>query len=396
MVTVMIAIDLQWAFYLFLLVLAAAALLAVTLDRRRFRHPLLARSGAGDAQMGQLLDAAPFGLMLVDHDHRCRYANRAAGDLLSWPARWGPLPEAPWKEALTEDLILAEGEEQPRYRALHLPDGRSLGWWLCPLPRLTLLVLIDRSRQARLERASRAFLGTLSHELRTPLTAILAHMAVVRDEDVAAPVRQNSLAVIQQEAERLARLVQDLLQLGRLEMSDGVERRPLDLTLVAEAAVAEVIVAAEKRSIALSLEAETPLPRVLGDADNLQRAFLNLLDNSVKYSRPGDQVVVRLAPGPEGVRVTIADTGPGIPPEHLPHVTERLYRGRTDVAGSGLGLSAVSEILRQHEATLHVANRETGGVRVDFTLPLAGSRSASGRRWPPAVSSSTHVHSSSS
>jgi two-component system, OmpR family, phosphate regulon sensor histidine kinase PhoR len=379
----MIAVDFQFALYLFLLLVAGAVLFAVALDRRRFRDPLLLRSGAGDAELGRLLDAAPFGLMLLDHDRRCRYANQTAGELLSWPLRWGRLPDAPWRAELVEDLATAQHSGQPHYRALHLPDGRSLTWWLCPLPRLSLLVLADQSRQARLERASRAFLGTLSHELRTPLTAVLAHMAVVRGEDVAEPVREKSLAVVQQEAERLARLVQDLLHLGRLEMSEGVERRPLDLVLVAEATIAEVILAAEKRDIAVSLEAETPLPRVLGDGDSLQRAFLNLLDNSVKYSRPGDSVVVGLSPVPAGVRVTIADSGPGIPPEHLPHVAERLYRGRTDIAGSGLGLSVVAEILRQHEATLHVANRAEGGVLVTFTLPPAGSRTQAS----PAVAS---------
>lgn len=370
----MFAVDLQWALYLFLLVLAGAVLFAVALDRRRFRDPLLARSGAGEAEMGRLLDAAPFGLMLLDCERRCRYANQTAGELLSWPLRWGRLPDAPWRADLVADLATAQDSGQPHYRALHLPDGRSLSWWLCPLPRLSLVVLTDQSRQARLERASRAFLGTLSHELRTPLTAVLAHMAVVRGEEVAAPVRETSLAVVQQEAERLARLVQDLLHLGRLEMSDGVERRPLDLALVVEAAMAEVILAAEKRDIALSLAAETPLPRVLGDADSLQRAFLNLLDNSVKYGRPGDSVVVGLSPAPDGVAVTIADSGPGIPAEHLPHVAERLYRGRTDVAGSGLGLAMVAEILRQHEAVLHIGNRAEGGVLVSFTLPHAGRR----------------------
>lgn len=391
----MIVIDLQWALYLFLLLVAATVLLAVALDRRRFRHPLLVRSGAGDAQMGQLLDAAPFGLMLLDHDQRCRYANQAAGDLLSWPARWGPLPDASWRKELAEDLAVAEQDGHARYRALHLPDGRSLTWWLCPLPRMNFLVLTDQSRQARLERASRAFLGTLSHELRTPLTAILAHMAVVQGEEVTEPVRAQSLAVVQQEAERLARLVQDLLQLGRLEMSDGVERRPLDLVLVAEAALAEVILAAEKRGIALSLETETPLPRVLGEADSLQRAFLNLLDNSIKYGRDGDQVIVRLAPAADGVQVTIVDTGPGIPPEHLPHVAERLYRGRTDLPGSGLGLSVVSEILRQHEATLHLANREAGGIRATFVLPAPGNRPGASRHERLATLPHSHAHSPS-
>lgn len=387
----MLVIDLQWALYLFLLLVAAAVLLAVALDRRRFRDPLLVRSGADETQMGQLLDGAPFGLMLLDHDHRCRYGNRTIGDLFSWPARWGPLPDAPWRPELMEDLALAEQEEQARYRSLHLPDGRNLSWWLCPLPRMNLLLVTDQSRQARLERASRAFLGTLSHELRTPLTAILAHMAVVQGEDVAQPVREQSLAVVQQEAERLARLVQDLLQLGRLEMSDGVQRRPLDLVLVAEAAIAEVILAAEKRDIALSLEAEMPLPRVLGDADNLQRVFLNLLDNSIKYGRQGDEVVVRLAPLAEGVQVTIIDSGPGIPSEHLPHVAERLYRARTDVSGSGLGLSVASEILRQHDAALHLTNRKEGGLRATFVLPQAGSRGRAGRHEHSTALSHSHA-----
>lgn len=370
----MIAFDLQWMIYFLLLLGAGGALFAVALDRRRFRHPLLVRSRAGDEEMGRLLDAAPFGLMLLD-DGACRYANVRAGELLGWRQRWGRLPQGVWRDEMLGDLQQVRRSAEPYYRLLHLPDGRSVSWWLCPLPEVTLAVVNDHSGQARLERASRAFLGTLSHELRTPLAAILAHLAVVQGRDVGVDVRRRSLAVVQQEAQRLARLVQDLLQLGRLEMSENVARRPLDLALVAEAAIAEIIPAAEERGIALSLESEMRLPRVLGDGDSLQRVFLNLLDNSVKYCEEGDEVTVRLTAGEKGVEAAVRDSGPGISPEHLPHVTERLYRGRTDVGGSGLGLALVAEILRQHDSGLHLSNGEDGGVVAHFVLPLPGGGS---------------------
>jgi signal transduction histidine kinase len=135
-----------------------------------------------------------------------------------------------------------------------------------------------------------------------------------------------------------------------------------------------VILVAEERQVEIELIAASPQPRVLADPDRLTQVFLNLLDNAVKYARPGDRVVVELTPRHDRVACTVRDSGPGIPPEHLAHVRERLYRGRTDVEGSGLGLALVDEILRLHRGELEIESHEdaaTTGTTVRFALPIA-------------------------
>ena len=204
------------------------------------------------------------------------------------------------------------------------------------------------------------------------MTAVLAHLDIVQMQEVDEATRQGSLTIIHQELRRLARLVQDMLQLGRLEMGERVEKRPLDIFLVAEAAVAEVILIAEAQNIAISLEAATALPRVPGDGDKLKQVFLNILDNSIKFGRPGDQIKIYLKPETAGVLVTIQDTGPGISPPHVPHVTERIYRADRNSTGSGLGLAIVAEILRLHETRLEIESPgdEETGVKASFLLPV--------------------------
>jgi len=411
----MIALDLKSLLFLILLILGSVIVFSVLLDRRRFRDPLLVRSGAQPDQLVHLFESAPVGLVLLNLQLQTVYANEYARHLLQFNPSTGaersdrspgvalgrskPLAlhsakgrglaprstrqqalapgeslSAPWWPELEHDLatVQAQGQAQPYYRALSLPAGQTISWWICPLPHFHLLFVLDLTHQRRLQKASQTFLSTLSHELRTPLTAVLAHLDIVRKRAVDEQTQAHSLAIIHQEMNRLARLVQDMLRLGNLEMSEEMEKRPLDLLLVAEAAVAEVILLAEEKNIALSLETTGPLPPVPGDADRLKQVFLNVLDNSMKYGRPGDQIAVCLIPEAGGVRVTIQDTGPGIPPEHLPRVVEPLYRVHTNGQESGLGLAIVAEILRLHHAKLEIESPGAGkesGVSVSFLLP---------------------------
>lgn len=370
----MIALPLQTVIFVSLLVLGGVGLAAVAIDRQRFREPLLVRAGIQPELLGQQFDSAPFGLLVLDPGLQVRYANDNARRLLSLDSSLITNDESPWSIELQQDLRNAQASDRSRpfYRVLTMPTGQSISWWICPLPRLTLLFVTDLSRERRLQQASQAFLGTLSHELRTPLTAVLAHLDIVQMREVDEATRQGSLTIIHQELKRLARLVQDMLQLGRLEMSERVEKRPLDLFLVAEAAVAEVILIAEAQDIAISLEATAALPRVSGDEDKLVQVFLNILDNSIKFGRPGDRIKIYLKPETAGVLVTIQDTGPGISPRHLPHVTERIYRADRESTGSGLGLAIVAEILRLHDTRLEIESPgdEETGVKASFLLPV--------------------------
>lgn len=216
-------------------------------------------------------------------------------------------------------------------------------------------------------------LRSLNHEIRTPLTTILTHVEVLRMSGQNNLAQAESLRVIQQEAQRITRLTQDMLDLGQLELTQFLTFKPVDILIVAEEAVAHIFPAAESKNIELDLAMPGSLPRVWGDADRLKQVFLNLLDNAVKYSRPGDRVELILVEGREVINCEVRDTGPGIPDEHLPHVIERWYRGRNDVMGSGLGLSLVEEILKRHNTSLKLESHTSGdqvGTTAFFALSV--------------------------
>lgn len=171
----------------------------------------------------------------------------------------------------------------------------------------------------------------------------------------------------------MARLVNQMLELGRLETSVDIERCLLDPIPLLQQAIAQVAPQAEERGITLSMQITGALPLIVGDADRLMQVLINLLDNVVKYCRPGDQAVVSLQSSAEGVEFAVRDTGPGIPARHLPHLTRRFYRAAPqEIEGSGLGLALVAEIIRRHGGRLEITSCTEGdetGTCVRFILP---------------------------
>jgi signal transduction histidine kinase len=367
-------LDLRWLLFGFLLAMTVASSLAVWLDRQRRGKQEAAFLGLEGMQ--SVLERAPLGWLVLEGPSTYRYANPHARRLLGLSPLVGPFPEANWVPLLEEDRVAArrEGDAAGRYRNVSLSSNLVARWWVTPCDDLDVVFLLDVTAQRQAEQAARDLLNSLSHELRTPLGTILTHSEILLLPDVSEEIRQQSLRLLKAETKRMSRLINHMLALGRLETSAEIERRPVDLLRLAEQAVAQVSPLAEERGIELSLEAETPLPFVVGKPDYLLQVFLNLLDNAIKYSRPGDRAVVSLQRGEGGVECVVRDTGPGIPAEHLPHVARRFYRAAPqEVEGSGLGLSLVEEILRRHGSCLVIESRTEGkerGTNVQFVLPV--------------------------
>ncbi len=225
------------------------------------------------------------------------------------------------------------------------------------------------------DQTTRFLLSDLSHELRTPLATLLTHLEVLRLPQVSEETRQQSVHLMQKEAARMTRLVHNLLELGSLDSGVAIEQRPVNLRAVLDQVMAQIAPQAEERRVALSQEADPAIPLVIGDADRLRQVFLNLLDNAIKYSRPGDRVTVALNQNAsrDGIVCAICDTGPGISAEHLSKITQRFYRvASEEVGGSGLGLALVEEIVRRHRSQLEIESRSEGedtGTCVRFVLP---------------------------
>ena len=244
-------------------------------------------------------------------------------------------------------------------------------------------VLSDRTRERALERMRADFVANASHELRTPLASLIGFVDTLRGPAADDPPAQaRFLQIMAEQGARMNRLIDDLLSLSRIEMTE--HRPPTDKIALAElvqltAASFEPQIAA--RGIALELSIAAELPLVTGDDDQLSQVLQNLMDNAVKYGRQGGTVRITAAAVPPGGRwpmrpgitVEVADDGPGIPREHLPRLTERFYRvdkGRSRaVGGTGLGLAIVKHIINRHRGRLTIESREGKGATFTVWLP---------------------------
>lgn len=230
--------------------------------------------------------------------------------------------------------------------------------------------------------AEQRFLLSISHDLRTPLTSIRGYAEALADGTLT-DVDQGA-AVIRQEAARLERLVRDLLDLARLESRQfRIEPEVVDLAEVARSAAEAAAAGAQARGVAVgfgrgaaagrSPEAVAPKVTVVGDRDRLGQVAANLVENATKFAR--SQVVVSAGEDASGAWLAVADDGPGIAAEDLPHVFDRLYVGRSrptrEEAGSGLGLAIVRELVSLHGGTVHAEAAEGGGTVVVVRLPGA-------------------------
>jgi two-component system sensor histidine kinase BaeS len=226
---------------------------------------------------------------------------------------------------------------------------------------------------ARAESSRREMAADLAHELRTPLAALQAGLEELRDGLVEPDTAR--LAALHEQSRRLGRVVDDLAALSAAENAAlSLHRRVLDLGELTVEAVGVVRPAADAAEVRLHADVSTVL--VLADPDRLHQVVGNLLGNAVRYCRPGDDVTATVRrDGPDAV-LDVRDTGPGISPEDLPHVFERLWRGRADTEGSGIGLAVVRELVTAHGGTVTAASDGVRGTTVTVRLPAAGGADA--------------------
>jgi two-component system, OmpR family, sensor histidine kinase BaeS len=224
---------------------------------------------------------------------------------------------------------------------------------------------------SRSEAARRRLSADVAHELRTPLAALQAGLEEL--EDGLVPPTPERLAALHHQAARLGRIVEDLAVLSAAESAVlSLRREPVDLAALVDDAVSAARPSCTARGIAISLE-DFANAHVTGDVDRLHQAVGNLLSNAARYCRPGDEVRVSVSTSARDATVTVRDTGPGIPPEDLPHVFDRLWRGATPAsgAGTGIGLAVVRELTEAHGGTVAVASDGQSGTTFTITLPLA-------------------------
>jgi signal transduction histidine kinase len=251
-------------------------------------------------------------------------------------------------------------------------DGEGMAW-----------VLTDITQQQMATEARDQFLMTATHELRTPLTNLQAYAEALQEEQDLEIERQKEFCnIINSEANRLGRLVDQLLTVSQMEAGSMiVNRHELELLPMLEYSADQLRAQAEQKQIALTTKLSAKLPTIFGDRDKLQAALVNLVGNAVKYTPDGGEVVLRCSADDRWIRIDVRDNGPGIPEDEHEKVFEKFFRGaatqESDHRGNGLGLAFAREIARLHGGDIGLQSVIGEGSTFTMTLPVGG-RSRSG------------------
>ncbi len=216
-------------------------------------------------------------------------------------------------------------------------------------------------------------ISEIVHEMRTPLTSIVSYADLIQRSDTTSQCTQFA-KIIQHEAERINEMANNFLDLARLESGRAtLARDPIDISTVIHMSVNVVRPQADAKQISLLVDTATDLPTIAGDAQRLHQALLNLLSNAIKYCQTGDKVTVMTRLENDHLRVSVADTGPGIPAAALPNIFERFYRvpvTEEHAIGTGLGLTITRQIVEAHGGEISVSSEEGKGATFTFTLPI--------------------------
>lgn len=366
---------------------------------RRLVRQGQAQARAGDARLQEILEAlqaSPNGVMLLDAEGHIEWCNQMAEQHFGINAECdrlqsiGNLVRDPEFSAyyatrnFTHDLVLQGRDSTPSRPvriSVHLHpygDGRKL------------MLSRDVTALEQADAMRRDFVANVSHEIRTPLTVLMGFVETLQTLQLSSDEQSRYLRMMSQQAERMQKLVQDLLALSRLEGS------PLP-GMHEWVAVAQLLHYCEEEARALSAmlnqgdeerqhqivfptsEQAQAAGQIAGIAAELQSALVNLVNNAVRYTPPGGRITVAwdvLRDG--GARFSVTDTGPGIEPEHLPRITERFYRvdrsRSRGTGGTGLGLSIVKHVVQRHGATLHISSEVGQGSIFSVDFPAARLR----------------------
>jgi two-component system, OmpR family, phosphate regulon sensor histidine kinase PhoR len=273
----------------------------------------------------------------------------------------------------------------------HVPVDRWMELIITPVPvptlfggadKCMLMTFHDQTPLRRVEEMRADFVANASHELRTPLAALSGFIDTLqgpaRDD---AKARERFLGIMHNQATRMARLIDDLLSLSRVELSAHVRPDTLvDLVPIIRQVADGLELLARERQVIIDIDLPDTPATIAGDREELLRLFENLIENALKYGASGGKVIVSLITVPTGegapeIRVMVRDFGPGIAPEHLPRLTERFYR--VDVGdsraqgGTGLGLSLVKHIVNRHRGRLLIESVPKNGATFSACFPQA-------------------------
>ncbi len=334
----------------------------------------VAESSAAAIRLRRALDTLPQGVIVCDENGEIVFRNARAvglmggrhGDALAAQAVVDLLDDA-WQQGTAERTLDLYGPPRRTLavRTQLIDDGRrTLG---------VIAVIDDISERRRLEEIRRDFVANVSHELKTPMGALgLLAETLVNETDPVVAQRMDTR--IHTEAFRVSRIIDDLLDLSRIEAEEAPPREPVLVNLVMAEATERVRAAADQRDVKIALEEPDPPVAVMGERRQLVSALYNLLENAVKFSYDGGDVRIAGRVVDQEVVLEVEDHGVGIPARDLERIFERFYRvdqGRSRMTGgTGLGLSIVRHVAANHQGRVEVDSREGEGSTFRLILPV--------------------------
>lgn len=331
----------------------------------------------------QFMAADERGVLLINPGRRVRELNEPARTLLDYG---GSLP-APIAEVSSDlNLSFAIGDafhdRKPIQYESYLPGpDRLLRFHIVPImaptgePELAVATVEDVTRLRHLETVRRDFVANVSHELRTPLASMRLLVETLEAGAIEdRPAAEHFLHRIDVEINAMAHLVEELLDLSRLEsgvLHLNMER--IDIGRVCEDVVNRLAPMADDKGVDLSVGAGLDLPPIEADGARLEQILMNLAHNAIKYTPAGGSVVLRATRQGRGIRIDVADTGMGMLPDDAARVFERFYKvdkGRTRAAGAGLGLAIARHLVEMHGGRLAAVSEVGRGSTFSFVLPI--------------------------
>jgi len=345
-------------------------------------------------RMDALLDSAADGILILRPDHKVEKCNPALSRMLGEAIenvqgknheeiiRWTHRPEGITLEQaeaggwpLTPNATLyVEGDLQ-REKGMPLPIGITYAPLLTQEGRLLNIIatIRDITRFREAEEIKTTFISVISHELKTPVALIKGYVGTLRRDDAVwdRSVVQDSLAVIEEEADRLTELIENLLDASRLQ-AGALKINLADVALenLVRRTVEHFQTQTNKHTFVVDLPKDFPV--ILGDEERLEQVFNNLLSNAIKYSPEGGEIRISGQMRPEQVIVCVSDQGPGVAPEDIPHIFDRFYRSQQatrNTKGAGLGLFLARAVIEAHGGRMWVDPKPGVGARICFSLP---------------------------
>ncbi len=342
------------------------------------QHAMLYARVTEDRQrLRRILSALREGVVVIDEAGRVLFFNPAARQILKFPAEGGTgriyleiLDDPGVQHAIQE--ALAGRETQAEFNA---PNERTYTVHAVPLSHAGAVVtLYDITHFKELDRAKTEFVNTVSHDLRSPLTAILGYVELLERAGPLNDLQKQFVTRVRDNVTHITQLITELLDLGRIEAGFDLEQEVVDLSSLLRYAVDGQRDRAQEKGQTLTLELPDALPPVLGNPVRLRQVFDNLIGNAVKYTQPGGRITVHAQVETGHILVRVADNGPGIPEEDLPHIFDKFYRASnvaSEVPGTGLGLAIVKSVVERHGGRVWVHSKEGEGTTFTVLLPAA-------------------------